>query len=86
MKIHREGRQSILAYLLFSVIVNFCVLYFFRGNTIIEWSVIALSVIMFILILNFFRDPKREAYINDQHVVAPADGKVVVIEEVEEGE
>ncbi|MBK7817636.1 MAG: phosphatidylserine decarboxylase family protein [Sphingobacteriaceae bacterium] len=37
-------------------------------------------------ILQFFRDPKREFTINDGKIIAPADGKVVVIEETEEGE
>ena len=40
----------------------------------------------FILILQFFRDPKRNTDLNDDHVIAPVDGKVVVIEEVFENE
>jgi len=43
-------------------------------------------LIFFVLILQFFRDPKRNTVLDDQHVIAPADGKVVVIEEVEEKE
>lgn len=39
-----------------------------------------------ILILQFFRNPKREVTINDNHIIAPVDGKVVVIEEVFEDE
>jgi phosphatidylserine decarboxylase len=39
-----------------------------------------------ILILQFFRNPKRDVAINDNHVIAPVDGKVVVIEEVFESE
>ena len=38
------------------------------------------------LILQFFRNPKRQTIINDTHIIAPVDGKVVVIEEVFEKE
>ncbi|MCK5815151.1 MAG: phosphatidylserine decarboxylase family protein [Flavobacteriaceae bacterium] len=41
---------------------------------------------MFILVLQFFRNPKRNTPINKHHIIAPVDGKVVVIEEVEEPE
>ena len=45
-----------------------------------------LIFVFFILILQFFRDPKRNTNLDDDHVIAPADGKVVVIEEVFENE
>lgn len=43
-------------------------------------------VMLFILILQFFRNPKRLTHINDDNIVSPVDGKVVVIEEVFEDE
>lgn len=43
-------------------------------------------LIFYVLILQFFRNPKRHTQINENHIVAPVDGKVVVIEEVEEPE
>jgi phosphatidylserine decarboxylase len=58
---------------------------FFMG----EWytdTVLVLSVIFFILIVQFFRDPHRETPVGDDLIIAPADGKVVVIEEVDEPE
>ena len=54
-----------------------------------EWytdTVLVLSVIFFILIVQFFRDPHRETPVGDNLIIAPADGKVVVIEEVDEPE
>lgn len=45
-----------------------------------------LLLLFFILILQFFRNPKRNTVLNNNHVIAPVDGKVVVIEEVEEKE
>ncbi|MDO9038663.1 MAG: phosphatidylserine decarboxylase family protein [Lutibacter sp.] len=41
---------------------------------------------IYVLILQFFRNPKRHTMINDAHIIAPVDGKVVVIEEVFEKE
>lgn len=43
-------------------------------------------VVLLVIILQFFRDPKRLAPAKDNQVIAPVDGKVVVIEEVEETE
>ena len=43
-------------------------------------------LILYILVLNFFRNPRRNTVINAEHILAPADGKVVVIEEVEDNE
>lgn len=53
------------------------------------WLLKSVEIIVFamlILILQFFRNPKRTIEINDNHIIAPVDGKVVVIEEVFEGE
>ena len=52
----------------------------------LQKSLMILILGFFILILQFFRDPKRNTKLNDDHVIAPADGKVVVIEEVFENE
>jgi len=53
------------------------------------WFNKLLSVLLFgfyVLILQFFRNPKRQTIIDDAHIIAPVDGKVVVIEEVFEKE
>ena len=44
------------------------------------------TIILFFLVIQFFRNPKRDTQHNDAHIVAPVDGKVVVIEEVYEKE
>ncbi len=51
-------------------------------NNLISIIILAL----FILVLQFFRNPKRNTIINNNHIIAPVDGKVVVIEEVYEPE
>jgi phosphatidylserine decarboxylase len=43
-------------------------------------------VVLLILVLQFFRNPKRETQPNEKHIISPVDGKVVVIEEVYEKE
>lgn len=55
----------------------------------IPWLVKAIQIIILvflIIVLQFFRNPKRSTILNDDTIVAPVDGKVVVIEEVEEPE
>jgi len=46
----------------------------------------SILLVLYIVILQFFRNPKRNTVINDNHIIAPVDGKVVVIEEVFEKE
>ena len=55
----------------------------------LEWlrvTIMLLFLVFLILILQFFRNPKRQTSLNDKQVVSPVDGKVVVIEEVFEKE
>jgi phosphatidylserine decarboxylase len=85
MKLHREGFKIIFITLLVLTLINFPLEMFFMG----EWytdTVLVLSVIFFILIVQFFRDPHRKTPVGDDLIIAPADGKVVVIEEVDEPE
>ena len=60
--------------------------YYFPEHRTLLSVVLVISVLIYLLILQFFRSPKRVIEINDGHVIAPADGKVVVIEEVVETE
>ena len=50
----------------------------------IQYFIYAVIAFFVIIILQFFRNPKRKTTVGDKHVVAPVDGKVVVIEEVYE--
>ncbi len=52
----------------------------------IKFGILLISIVLFILIVQFFRNPTRSTVLNDNNVVAPVDGKVVVIEEVYEKE
>jgi phosphatidylserine decarboxylase len=84
MTIHKEGRELIgwLFIILFGI--NIAVSRFPIGH----WFtlVAVLSILIFFAVLQFFRVPKRKIPVNDKSILAPADGKVVVIEEAEESE
>lgn len=88
MKIHREGYVIILVSLLILSLIQVGN-YFLYTITDWLWLFILLSVgvlVMLYLVVQFFRIPKRECTYSDLDIMCPADGKVVVIEEVEEGE
>jgi phosphatidylserine decarboxylase len=86
MTIHKEGTASIIITVLFVALLNALVFWLFPSIVIIHWLAYALSAFLLIIILQFFRNPKRNITYNDNCIIAPADGKVVVIEEVSETE
>ena len=82
---HKEGHKIILGTLFIVVTAIFLIDYFIA----VEWLKMLLQIaflVLLILILQFFRNPKRHTSINDNHILSSVDGKVVVIEEVEETE
>lgn len=87
MQIHREGYKSIaLAALIFGAI-NVIVFYFFSSNTPgIAWTVFVVTLLLLLFIISFFRSPSRQFVTAHHQIICPADGKVVVIEEVEDTE
>jgi len=88
MKIHKEGFGIIFIAVVICSIIETLVL-FFGLNSWTNLSLITLSLIplgIFILVVQFFRLPSRKNNYEDGIVLCPADGKVVVIEEVEETE
>lgn len=86
MTIHKEGYTSIALTVLLIFIVNAFAHYYLPGHKTLIWIIYVLSFALFIIILQFFRSPRRITLLNDHHVVCPADGKVVVIEEADEAE
>lgn len=86
MKFHKEGIASLILVLVFSAIIIFIAHFFFPAFAIAHWFAYALSGFLIITILQFFRHPSRTFTTGENLVIAPADGKVVVIEETEEGE
>ncbi len=86
MTIHREGRTLLFVLLVVLFALNWAASYFFPGSTTLQNIGIGASLVIYLIILQFFRIPLFEVQKNPKQVLAPADGKVVVIEETEETE
>ncbi|MFM7666881.1 MAG: phosphatidylserine decarboxylase family protein [Bacteroidota bacterium] len=88
MKLHREGFSSILLTGILFLLIEFLLVFF----KIYTYSILGFilgsffPLLLFVLILQFFRLPNRKFTYKNGSVLCPADGKVVVIEEVEETE
>ncbi|PWJ57024.1 phosphatidylserine decarboxylase [Dyadobacter jejuensis] len=86
MKLHREGYTIMTATAIVLIFINLGLNYLLpEGHWGVGLTLVA-SIVLFILVVQFFRVPKRLAYQSEKQVVAPCDGKVVVIEEVVETE
>lgn len=85
IKFHKEGAKIILiSTFLATVIILGC-------DKLLEnhWLIMGIQIVslfLLIIVLQFFRNPNREIQANDNQIIAPVDGKVVVIEEVFENE
>lgn len=86
LKFHPEGSKIILISTLITVLGIFGVDSLLHDNTVLRIIVQCTLLFLLIMILQFFRDPVRVTDNSDNHVLAPVDGKVVVIEEVFEPE
>lgn len=86
MTLHREGKSLLISSLLIVLVINGLVAYFFPENVYLRETIVVITSLFYLIILQFFRVPTRHTEINPNHIIAPADGKVVVIEEVEETE
>ncbi len=86
VRIHREGTDTLLYGLAFIVAVA-AVLWISLDSKLPFWIFVAVFGVVYAIVVNFFRCPKRFFEGDTQNVVvAPADGKIVVVEEVEENE
>ncbi|AVR44033.1 phosphatidylserine decarboxylase family protein [Christiangramia fulva] len=82
---HKEGYNIMVITAIILIAIN-VVSYSLINIYWVKFAIAAASVILFFLILQFFRNPKRVTEKNDEHIIAPVDGKVVAIEEVFEKE
>ena len=82
---HKEGHKIILIFL-FVVIFDVFLLEFILDDGILKTSLQLISIVILILILQFFRNPKITINSNDNYILSPVDGKVVIVEEVFEPE
>lgn len=86
MTIHKEGRALLFWMMLILAVGNYLLYYYFPEQRLLINLSILVSVGLYLIILQFFRNPIFPLPNEDGVVFAPADGKVVVIEEAFEGE
>lgn len=84
MTIHKEGHIFLLVSFLLLGALNTAFYYWVPAPW--TWILLSISIVFYLLLLQFFRNPSRKFTQNPRQVIAPADGKVVVIEEVVETE
>jgi phosphatidylserine decarboxylase len=86
MRIHPQGYIPILSVLALLLAAVLMIQLVFPILTVIHYVLYSIGLVFFILVIRFFRRPARVINLNESHVLSAADGKVVVIEEVEENE
>lgn len=83
MTIHKEGYKSILITTIIFAVINLLSFYFISYSLPwLSWLIFVVTLGLLLFIISFFRVPNRQLTKGDNLVVCPADGKVVVIEEV----
>lgn len=83
MTIHREGYKTIAISALIFALINLASFYFISFHLPwLSWALFFISLGLLLFLISFFRVPARTKSVNPGWIVCPADGKVVVIEEV----
>lgn len=82
---HKEGYKILTGSLIGFIVVNLIANAFIEEQWVIK-LIFAITLILFFLVAQFFRNPKRKVDSNENHILSPVDGKVVVIEKVFESE
>lgn len=87
MYIHKEGYRSIFLGALVWLLLSLLGFRFLgHSNPLLAWTIFLLLTFLFLFLVSFFRIPSRQMTTGESSVIAPADGKVVVIEETEDPE
>lgn len=87
MKIHKEGYTSLVIAIIIFALITLGSYFFVRGySVLIAWLVFVASFALLIFLFSFFRIPNRQYTSGEDSIIAPCDGTVVVIEEVEADE
>lgn len=84
IRIHREGVTTLLLLLLIFISLYWLLYMLVPGW--MQWALVAVLALFYFFFLQFFRNPERKTPADDDAIIAPADGKVVVIEETMETE
>ena len=87
MKIHKEGYASLIIAFIVFALINLSAYFFLREySALIAWLIFVGSLALLIFLFSFFRIPTRLHTSGEDSIIAPCDGTVVVIEEVEPDE
>ena len=86
MKFHKEGIPSLILAIIFFILLYLTASIFAHEIPVLKYLLIGLGASVLLIILQFFRDPKRNFITHENEVICPADGEVVVIEETNESE
>ena len=85
MTLHKAGFQLLIKFLIVGILINLASFYFIDNRTVV-YVILAISCVLYLFTLNFFRFPNRIIIQDDNTILAPADGVIVVIEETDETE
>lgn len=83
---HKEGYQIIMTSFVIAAAITLGVEFKLHNQFLLKICLQILALTQLALVLQFFRNPKRETPINENHLIAPVDGKIVIIKEVYEKE
>ncbi len=86
MTFHKEGYPTLAFIIVVIVVINSLTHFFFGEYALVTGFGYLLSAFLFIVVVQFFRKPSKTIEINENQILSPCDGKVVVIEEVLEDE
>jgi phosphatidylserine decarboxylase len=86
MKIHREGYRILMVAVVILLLLNLLTFRYTEMAEEMKIVIAGLSLVIFLFVLYFFRSPDRTMLPDQGVIVAPADGKVVAVEEVENSE
>ena len=87
LRIHREGRNLIIGVVLLLFLINVPVFIIYSEQRWIFAITLVLTALLLVFVTYFFRNPVRVLEVDDPNfIIAPADGRVVVIEPTEENE
>jgi phosphatidylserine decarboxylase len=84
--IHKEGWKIVLTVFFVVLLINLLTNYVFHAGKTLSWFIFTVTFSVFCFVTYFFRNPRRNIITDDDMIICPADGKVVVIEEVFEPE
>ena len=80
MSIHKEGFKILIVLIIILVVINLIIRHYFLEDYVLRYAIVTASLLLFFFVLQFFRNPTISVTFNDKHILAPADGKVVVVE------